>query len=44
MHLRSDLTHADLRGNINTRLSRLDKGDFAALILKGAGLKRYEFY
>lgn len=38
--LRSDLVLQDLRGNINTRLSRLDKGDFTAIILAGAGIKR----
>lgn len=38
--IRSDLHYQDLRGNINTRLRRLDEGDFAAIILAGAGLKR----
>ena len=38
--LRSDLDLIDLRGNMNTRLRRLDEGDFAAIILAGAGLKR----
>jgi hydroxymethylbilane synthase len=38
--LRSDLELVDLRGNMNTRLKRLDDGDFAAIILAGAGLKR----
>lgn len=38
--LRSDLELRSLRGNINTRLARLDKGDFAAIILAAAGLKR----
>lgn len=33
----------DLRGNVNTRLARLDKGDFDAIILAAAGLKRLEF-
>jgi hydroxymethylbilane synthase len=41
--LRSDLTIHNLRGNINTRLSRLDKGDFDGLILACAGLKRMNF-
>lgn len=41
--LRSDVTIADLRGNINTRLNRLDKGDFDALILAAAGMKRMNF-
>ena len=30
----------DLRGNVNTRLSRLDSGDFDAIILASAGLIR----
>jgi hydroxymethylbilane synthase len=29
-----------LRGNLDTRLSRLDRGDYAAIILAAAGLKR----
>src|SRR5215831_4728532 len=32
-----------LRGNVNTRLHRLDQGDHAAVILAGAGLKRLGF-
>ena len=33
----------DLRGNINTRLSKLDDGDFDAIILAKSGLQRMEF-
>lgn len=33
----------DLRGNVNTRLGRLDNGDFDAIILAAAGLMRLEF-
>lgn len=33
----------ELRGNVNTRLARLDRGDFDALILAGAGLERLGF-
>ena len=29
-----------LRGNLDTRLAKLDRGDYAAIILAGAGLKR----
>jgi len=29
-----------LRGNVNTRLAKLDAGDFDAILLAGAGLKR----
>ena len=32
----------DLRGNVNTRLTKLDKGDYDALILASAGLERLE--
>lgn len=38
-----DLELLDLRGNVNTRLARLDNGDFDAIILAAAGLKRLEF-
>lgn len=38
--LRSDLIMQNLRGNINTRLKRLDQGDYDAIILAAAGLKR----
>jgi hydroxymethylbilane synthase len=38
--LRPDLTVRDLRGNVNTRLAKLDRGDFAAIILATAGLIR----
>ncbi|VVE47864.1 porphobilinogen deaminase [Pandoraea anhela] len=31
---------APLRGNLDTRLAKLDRGDFAAIILAAAGLKR----
>jgi hydroxymethylbilane synthase len=37
---RSDLQIKDLRGNINTRLAKLDRGDFDAIVLASAGLKR----
>lgn len=33
----------DLRGNVNTRLARLDKGDFDAVLLATAGLRRLGF-
>lgn len=35
-----ELELVNLRGNVNTRLSRLDHGDFDAIILAVAGLKR----
>lgn len=38
--LRPDLSIVDLRGNIDTRLRKLDEGLFDAIILAGAGLHR----
>lgn len=38
--LRPDLVIRDLRGNVNTRLAKLDAGDYDALILASAGLIR----
>lgn len=40
--LRPDLQIRDLRGNVNTRLARLDAGEYDALILATAGLVRLE--
>lgn len=37
------LSVVELRGNVNTRLARLDAGDFDALVLASAGLKRLGF-
>lgn len=39
-HHRPDLVIRDLRGNVNTRLAKLDAGEYDALILASAGLKR----
>ena len=41
--LRPDLNIIDLRGNVNTRLKKLDDGEYDAIILAAAGLKRLEF-
>ena len=41
--LRSDLTVENLRGNVGTRLRRLDEGIFDAIILAAAGLRRLGF-
>ncbi len=38
--LRPDLEIRDLRGNVNTRLAKLDNGDYDAIILAAAGLIR----
>ena len=40
---RPDLVINDLRGNVNTRLGRLDAGDYHAILLAAAGLKRLGF-
>lgn len=40
--LRPDLEIRDLRGNVGTRLSKLDQGDYDAIILAAAGLIRLE--
>lgn len=44
LHARPDLQVRDLRGNVNTRLARLDAGDFDAIILAAAGLERLELH
>lgn len=41
--LRPDLMILDLRGNVNTRLKKLDNGDYDAIILACAGLIRLGF-
>ncbi len=40
LSIRSDLNVKDLRGNVDTRLRRLDEGKFDAIILAAIGLKR----
>lgn len=40
--LRPDLVSRDLRGNVNTRLAKLDAGEYDAIILACAGLERLE--
>jgi hydroxymethylbilane synthase len=42
-HLRPDVLVKDLRGNVDTRLRKLDSGDYDALILASAGLRRLGF-
>ncbi len=39
---RPDLVIKDLRGNVNTRLAKLDNGEYDAIILASAGLIRLE--
>ena len=40
---RPDLKFVELRGNVNTRLAKLDSGDYDAIILAAAGLERMGF-
>jgi len=40
---RPDLRITSLRGNVNTRLRKLDEGEYDAIILASAGLKRLGF-
>ena len=40
---RPDLRLLDLRGNVNTRLAKLDAGDYDAIVLACAGLQRLGF-
>lgn len=40
LHQRPDLVIKDLRGNVGTRLAKLDEGQYDGIILASAGLKR----
>jgi hydroxymethylbilane synthase len=40
--LRPDLTYLDIRGNVDTRLRKLRDGEFDAIVLAAAGLKRLD--
>ena len=40
LHVRPDLTVEDLRGNLDTRLARVEAGDYDAVILAAAGIRR----
>lgn len=42
MAARPDLVVKDLRGNVGTRLGKLDAGDYDAIVLATSGLKRLE--
>jgi hydroxymethylbilane synthase len=41
--LRPDLVAAGIQGNVDTRLKKLDKGDYDAIILARAGLTRLDY-
>jgi hydroxymethylbilane synthase len=40
LHVRTDLRMADIRGNLDTRLAKLDAGHYDAIILAEAGIER----
>jgi hydroxymethylbilane synthase len=40
LHARSDLRILDLRGNVDTRIEKLKRGDYDAIVLAKAGLDR----
>ena len=40
--IRPDLAIDDLRGNVDTRLRKLDNGEYDAIVLAGAGLERLQ--
>lgn len=41
-YLRPDIVSKELRGNVDTRLRKLDEGQYDALLLAAAGLRRLE--
>lgn len=43
LHVRPDLNVADLRGNVDTRLKKLESGEFDGIIMAAAGMKRLGF-
>ena len=40
LHVRPDLQMSEHRGNVETRIQKLDDGEFDAIILAEAGLRR----
>ncbi len=40
LHVRPDLNTKEIRGNVETRLGRLDAGEYDAIVLAEAGLRR----
>jgi hydroxymethylbilane synthase len=40
LHLRPDLSILGIRGNVDTRLRKLDEGEYDAIVLAAAGLRR----
>jgi hydroxymethylbilane synthase len=43
LHGRRDLVMCDIRGNVETRLRKLDDGEYDAIVLAEAGLRRLQF-
>ena len=43
LHVRPDLVIIEIRGNVETRLAKLDAGEYDAIVLAEAGLKRLGF-
>jgi hydroxymethylbilane synthase len=43
-HIRPDIQIKDLRGNVNTRLAKLDAGQYDGIILASAGLIRLDMF
>jgi hydroxymethylbilane synthase len=43
LHVRPDLRTSEIRGNVDTRLKKLDRGDYDAILLAEAGLRRLGF-
>ncbi|MDG1896618.1 MAG: hydroxymethylbilane synthase [Fuerstiella sp.] len=42
LHLRPDLRVLEIRGNVDTRIAKLDAGEYDAIVLAEAGLRRLE--
>ena len=42
LHLRPDLEMCEIRGNVDTRIRKLDEGQYDAILLAEAGLRRLE--
>ncbi len=40
LHVRPDLRMKDIRGNVDTRLRKLDQGDYQAVVVAEAGVRR----
>src|SRR5690606_7494778 len=40
LHVRPDLQLAEVRGNVETRVRKVDEGEYDALVLAAAGLRR----